>query len=67
MLDSCLLQYIPYKNGFDTTEITFGANLMCATLVIDIGKSNKMFKVERMETSKTSTTVRCTLRGTSAT
>jgi 1-acyl-sn-glycerol-3-phosphate acyltransferase len=47
MLDSCLLQYILYKNGFDTTEITFGANLMCNPLVIDIGKSNKMFKVER--------------------
>jgi hypothetical protein len=40
MLDSCLLQYILYKNGFDTTEITFGANLMCNPLVIDIGKSN---------------------------
>lgn len=47
MLDSCLLQYILYKNGFDTTEITFGANLMCNPLVIDIGKSNKMFRVER--------------------
>lgn len=47
MLDSCLLQYILYKNGLDTTEITFGANLMCNPLVIDIGKSNKMFRVER--------------------
>jgi 1-acyl-sn-glycerol-3-phosphate acyltransferase len=47
MLDSCLLQYILYKNGRDTTEITFGANLMSIPLVIDIGKSNKMFRVER--------------------
>lgn len=47
MLDSSLLQYSLVKNGFDTTEITFGANLMMNELVIDIGKSNKMFKVER--------------------
>ena len=47
MLDSSLLQYFLVQNGFDTTEITFGANLMMNPLVIDIGKSNKMFKVER--------------------
>ena len=47
MLDSSLLQYFLDKNGYDTTEITFGANLMMNQLVIDIGKSNKMFKVER--------------------
>ena len=47
MLDSCLLQYSFVLNGFDTTEITFGANLMMNPLVIDIGKANKMFKVER--------------------
>ncbi|MDR3118567.1 MAG: 1-acyl-sn-glycerol-3-phosphate acyltransferase [Mediterranea sp.] len=47
MLDSCLLQYILYKNGHETTEITFGSNLMSNPIVIDIGKSNKMFRVER--------------------
>ena len=47
MLDSSLLQYFLLQNGFDTTEITFGANLMINPLVIDIGKCNKMFKVER--------------------
>jgi hypothetical protein len=47
MLDSSLLQYFFVKQGFDTTEITFGANLMMNQLVIDIGKCNKMFKVER--------------------
>jgi 1-acyl-sn-glycerol-3-phosphate acyltransferase len=47
MLDSSLLQYFLLKHGFDTTEITFGANLMMNELIIDIGKSNKMFKVER--------------------
>lgn len=47
MLDSSLLQYILYKNGHRTSEITFGSNLMSSPLVIDIGKSNKMFRVER--------------------
>ena len=47
MLDSSLLQYIFVNNGFDTTEITFGANLMMNQLIIDIGKCNKMFRVER--------------------
>ena len=47
MLDACLLQYILYMNGRETSEITFGANLMSSPLVIDIGKANKMFRVER--------------------
>lgn len=47
MLDACLLQYILFKNGHETTEITFGANLMSSPLLIDIGKCNKMFRVER--------------------
>lgn len=47
MLDASLLQYYFNTHGFETTEITFGANLMMNPLVVDIGKSNKMFKVER--------------------
>jgi len=47
MLDSSLLQYLLYNEGFRTTEITFGSNLMNPQLVVDIGKSNKMFKVAR--------------------
>lgn len=47
MLDSSLLQYYFVTQDFETTEITFGANLMINQLVIDIGKCNKMFKVER--------------------
>lgn len=47
MLDSSLLQHVLHMNGHETSEITFGANLMSHPLVIDIGKSNKMFKVER--------------------
>jgi hypothetical protein len=47
MLDSSLLQTVLHENGFRTTEITFGSNLMSSRLVIDIGKSNKMFTVFR--------------------
>lgn len=47
MLDASLLQYFLDSKGYETTEITFGANLMSNPLVIDIGKSNKMFRVER--------------------
>ncbi len=47
VLDSSLLQYYLVSNGFETTQITFGANLMMNQLVTDIGKSNKMFRVER--------------------
>lgn len=47
MLDASLLQYVLVKYGFETSQITFGANLMMNQLVIDLGKSNKMFRVER--------------------
>lgn len=47
MLDASLLQNVLVDNGLDTTEITFGANLMQDELVVDIGKANKMFRVER--------------------
>ena len=47
MLDASLLQNVLVDNGFETSEITFGANLMQGELVIDVGKSNKMFRVER--------------------
>lgn len=47
MLDACLLQYVLFQNGHETSQITFGANLMQGQLVTDIGKANKMFKVER--------------------
>lgn len=47
MLDASVLQNVLHTHGFQTSEITFGANLMSSSLVIDIGKSNKMFRVER--------------------
>lgn len=46
-LDASLLQNILVRHNIDTSEITFGANLMQGELIIDIGKSNKMFRVER--------------------
>lgn len=52
MLDASLMNLIIYDNGFDSCEITFGANLMEDPLVVDIGKSNKMFRVERGGTPK---------------
>lgn len=47
MLDASLLQHILHLNGYETSEITFGANLMSLPLLIDIGRANKMFRVER--------------------
>jgi len=49
VLDSLLLQYALHLEGFPTTEITFGSNLMSSQLIVDIGRSNKMFKVMRGE------------------
>ncbi|MDR1746553.1 MAG: 1-acyl-sn-glycerol-3-phosphate acyltransferase [Tannerella sp.] len=46
-LDAMLFQYLLTKNGLPTTEVSFGSNLMSSQLVIDIGKSNKMFTVFR--------------------
>ena len=47
VLDASLLQYVLVDAGHETCEITFGANLMTDPTVVDIGKSNKMFRVER--------------------
>ena len=48
VLDAMLFQYVLYFNfGHPTFEITFGSNLMSPQIVVDIGKSNKMFKVIR--------------------
>lgn len=47
VLDSAILQVLLLDYGLDTTEITFGSNLMINQFVIDLGKVNRMFKVER--------------------
>lgn len=49
MLDATLLQYALYLSGHRTSEISFGSNLMHPPLVVDIGKSNKMYKVIRLQ------------------
>jgi hypothetical protein len=45
-LDSGLLQILLFEKEIDTTQITFGSNLMQGVMV-DMGRINKMFKVDR--------------------
>lgn len=52
VLDAMLLQYALFLSGHPTSEISFGDNLMSSQIVIDIGKSNKMFKVIRSRSAK---------------
>jgi hypothetical protein len=52
VLDSCIFQLALHLSKLPTTEITFGNNLMSSPLLIDIGKSNKMFKVLRGGTAR---------------
>jgi len=48
VMDSCILSKFLIDNPpFDTPEITFGSNLMQNPFLIDLGKSNKMFKIFR--------------------
>lgn len=47
MLDASILQNVLVDEGLESSQITFGANLMMNPMVVDIGKSNKMFRVER--------------------
>lgn len=46
-LDSGILQILLVEHGHDTSEITFGNNLMVNPFIVDIGKVNKMFTVHR--------------------
>ncbi|MBP5556480.1 MAG: acyltransferase [Bacteroidales bacterium] len=47
LLDAAILQTLLVDHGLDTSEITFGSNLMNGELVVDIGKMNKMFRIMR--------------------
>jgi hypothetical protein len=47
VLDSALMQTVFTKNGFNTTQITVGDNLMTDQLFIDLAKLNKMFTLIR--------------------
>lgn len=47
VLDSAILQVVLLDFGHETSEITFGSNLMTHPFIIDLGKVNRMFKVYR--------------------
>lgn len=47
VLDAMMLQYALVAAGHETSQITFGANLMKSTIMMLMGKSNKMFRVDR--------------------
>lgn len=49
VMDSFLTQYMLFLNSVPTGEITFGDNLMSSQFVIDVGRSNKMYKVIRKQ------------------
>lgn len=50
MLDAGFMQVLLSDTGLKTSEITFGANLMQGQLMVDLGRSNKMFRIERPST-----------------
>jgi hypothetical protein len=52
VLDSAILQILLFEHGHNTSEITFGSNLMVNQFVIDLGKSNRMFRVVRGGSSR---------------
>ena len=47
LLDSAIVQVLLLEHGLDTSEITFGSNLMISPFIVDIGKMNRMFKIVR--------------------
>lgn len=52
VLDSAILQSLLLDYGHNTTEISFGSNLMINPFVVDLGKANRMFKVNRGGSSR---------------
>lgn len=51
ILDAGFMQMLLSDAGLRTSEITFGANLMQGQLMVDLGRSNKMFRIERPDTA----------------
>ncbi len=47
LLDSAILQIVLDKEEFETSEITFGSNLMDKGFITDFGRMNRMFTVKR--------------------
>ncbi|MBA3972410.1 MAG: hypothetical protein H0X46_09775 [Bacteroidetes bacterium] len=47
LLDSSILQVLLVEHGFNTSEISFGDNLMQGGFISDFGKLNRMFTIPR--------------------
>ncbi|MCK6648240.1 MAG: 1-acyl-sn-glycerol-3-phosphate acyltransferase, partial [Bacteroidia bacterium] len=52
LLDSAILQILLFEHGHDTSEITFGDNLMEQGFITDFGRLNRMFTVKREGTAR---------------
>jgi len=52
LLDSAILQVLLFQHGHDTSEITFGNNLMEQGFITHFGKINRMFTVQREGTAR---------------
>jgi len=52
MLDSAILQTLLVDEGHQTSEITFGNNLMSPGFITEFGRINRMFTVQREGNSK---------------
>ena len=52
LLDSAILQILLVEHGFNTSEITFGNNLMEKGFITEFGKLNRMFTVLREGTGR---------------
>jgi 1-acyl-sn-glycerol-3-phosphate acyltransferase len=52
LLDSAILQILLVEHGFQTSEITFGNNLMQGSFITDFGRLNRMFTVLREGNSR---------------
>lgn len=47
VLDSAFLEYLLFKNGHNTTQITIGDNLLINDFITTLGKLNKIFTLKR--------------------
>lgn len=52
VLDSAILQILLVEHGFETTEITFGSNLMLSPFIVDLEKVNRMVMTSRNGTKR---------------
>ncbi len=52
LLDSAILQVLLVEHKLNTSEITFGENLMTPGFITDFGRLNRMFRVKREGNSR---------------